>query len=174
MAELTQIATDLGYRKLVGCADPKHSSQSVLKVHHLHLDLIQKINPNPFVGTLGCAVARTLLGWGVRNITFVDSSRVSYSNPVRQSLYEFEDCKGGGAPKAAAAAAKMQAIFPTVRSVGVEMTIPMPGHSLSDPEISQACLSLDPPCSCPLSCKRQDLVDVAGTLCDILFAEACC
>ncbi|RZK61081.1 MAG: hypothetical protein EOO85_33865, partial [Pedobacter sp.] len=55
-------------------------------------------------GTLGCAVARTLLGWGVRHITFLDSSRVSYSNPVRQSLYEFEDCLNGGAPKATAAA----------------------------------------------------------------------
>ena len=33
-------------------------------------------------GTLGCSVARTLLGWGVRRITFVDNSRVAYSNPV--------------------------------------------------------------------------------------------
>lgn len=55
-------------------------------------------------GTLGCAVARTLLGWGVRHITFVDNSRVSYSNPVRQSLYTFADCQAGGRPKAEAAA----------------------------------------------------------------------
>jgi len=34
-------------------------------------------------GTLGCYTARMLLGWGVRNITFVDAGRVSYSNPVR-------------------------------------------------------------------------------------------
>lgn len=33
-------------------------------------------------GTLGCSVARTLLGWGVRRVTFVDNSRVAYSNPV--------------------------------------------------------------------------------------------
>lgn len=33
-------------------------------------------------GTLGCSVARTLLGWGVRHITLVDNSHVAYSNPV--------------------------------------------------------------------------------------------
>lgn len=38
--------------------------------------------------------------WGVRHVTFVDSSKVSFSNPVRQSLFEFEDCLGGGKPKA--------------------------------------------------------------------------
>ena len=42
-------------------------------------------------GTLGCNVSRVLIGWGVRTITFVDSGTVSYSNPVRQSLFTFED-----------------------------------------------------------------------------------
>jgi ubiquitin-like modifier-activating enzyme ATG7 len=79
-------------------------------------------------GTLGCAVARTLLAWGVRDITFVDSGRVAFSNPVRQSLFSFQDCLGGGRPKAEAAAEALRAIFPSVKSRGVTMSIPMPGH----------------------------------------------
>lgn len=34
-------------------------------------------------GSLGCQVARNLLSWGYRNITFVDYGKVSFSNPVR-------------------------------------------------------------------------------------------
>ena len=40
-------------------------------------------------GTLGCQLARNLIGWGIKHITFVDYSKVSYSNPDRQSLYDF-------------------------------------------------------------------------------------
>lgn len=79
-------------------------------------------------GTLGCSVARCLLGWGVRKITFVDSAKVAYSNPVRQSLFEFQDCLHGGKPKAIAAAEAVVRIFPDVDATGVEMNIPMPGH----------------------------------------------
>ncbi|KAG7246406.1 hypothetical protein CRUP_002485, partial [Coryphaenoides rupestris] len=92
-------------------------------------------------GTLGCNVARTLMvqtdrwmdgweggmeggtdggreggrggwGWGVRHITFVDNAKISYSNPVRQPLYEFEDCLGGGKSKAMAAVDRLNKIFP--------------------------------------------------------------
>jgi molybdopterin/thiamine biosynthesis adenylyltransferase len=80
-------------------------------------------------GTLGCAVARALLGWGVRDITLVDNGRVSYSNPARQCLFEFEDCENR-AFKAVAAAARLRKIFPGVRSEGVVLSIPMPGHPL--------------------------------------------
>ncbi|CAM9183473.1 unnamed protein product [Discosporangium mesarthrocarpum] len=79
-------------------------------------------------GTLGCAVARSLLGWGVEHITLVDNGRVSYSNPVRQSLYSFEDCLGGGKRKAPAAAAALSAVYPGARTEGHVLTIPMPGH----------------------------------------------
>ncbi|KAK7102668.1 ubiquitin-like modifier-activating enzyme ATG7 [Littorina saxatilis] len=82
-------------------------------------------------GTLGCNVARNLLSWGVRHITFLDNARVSYSNPVRQSLFTFEDCLDGGKPKAQAAADALKRIFPGVISEGVALSIPMPGHSVS-------------------------------------------
>jgi ubiquitin-like modifier-activating enzyme ATG7 len=81
-------------------------------------------------GTLGCNVARCLLGWGVRTITFADNSNVSYSNPVRQSLFQFKDCVGGGAGKAHTAAEALAAIFPGVTAKGVELSIPMPGHTV--------------------------------------------
>lgn len=65
-------------------------------------------------GTLGCSVARCLIGWGVRHITFVDSGVVSFSNPVRQSLFTFEECLDGGSPKAQAAADALKKIWPSV------------------------------------------------------------
>eukprot|EP01137_Pigoraptor_chileana_P005276 Opistho-2@48148 len=83
-------------------------------------------------GTLGCNVARCLMGWGVRKITFVDSGAVSFSNPARQSLFEFEDCLAGGKPKAKAAAEHLKKIFPGMDSEGVSMSIPMPGHAVSE------------------------------------------
>ncbi|XP_004364215.1 E1-like protein-activating enzyme G [Capsaspora owczarzaki ATCC 30864] len=85
-------------------------------------------------GTLGCNVARALMGWGVRHITFVDNSRVSFSNPVRQTLFQFEDCLDGGKPKAAAAAAALKRIFPSMVSEGHNLSIPMPGHSVEGEE----------------------------------------
>eukprot|EP00741_Cyanophora_paradoxa_P020900 tig00021318_g20176.t1 len=93
-------------------------------------------------GTLGCAVARCLLGWGVRHVTFVDSGRVAYSNPVRQSLFTFADCAGGGAPKAPAAASRLAEVFPGVTSRGVQLSIPMPGHPIAEREREAAAAAL--------------------------------
>ena len=53
-------------------------------------------------------------GWGVRHITLLDNSTVSYSNPVRQSLFQFQDCINGGKHKAIAAAESLRLIFPGV------------------------------------------------------------
>jgi ubiquitin-like modifier-activating enzyme ATG7 len=84
-------------------------------------------------GTLGCNVARTLMSWGVRAITMVDNGRVSYSNPVRQSLFTHADCADGGRPKALAAAERLREIFPSMEANGVQLTIPMAGHSVGAP-----------------------------------------
>ena len=79
-------------------------------------------------GTLGCAVARTLLAWGVKKITFADSSKVAYSNPPRQWLFEHEDSKESR-PKAAAAAASLKRILPSLDTSGLSLSVPMPGHA---------------------------------------------
>ena len=72
------------------------------------------------------------MGWGVRKITFVDNSKVSYSNPVRQSLFTFDDCLNGGKQKAQAAAEALKKIFPSMDATGVELSIPMPGHAVTE------------------------------------------
>uniref|UniRef100_A0A7N6AQ76 Ubiquitin-like modifier-activating enzyme ATG7 n=1 Tax=Anabas testudineus TaxID=64144 RepID=A0A7N6AQ76_ANATE len=107
------------------------------------LDLDKVVNTKCLLlgaGTLGCNVARTLMGWGVRHITFVDNAKISYSNPVRQPLYEFEDCLGGGKSKAMAAVDRLTKIFPGVNGEGYNMSIPMPGHpvNFSQGTLSQA------------------------------------
>lgn len=90
-------------------------------------------------GTLGCNVARNLLSWGVRKITFVDNGKISYSNPVRQWLYTYEDSKESR-PKATTAAKRLKEIFPEVDSTGYEMTIPMPGHFVEGENNKNDCL----------------------------------
>jgi len=102
-----------------------------------------------------------LKGWGVRNITFIDNGKISFSNPVRQSLFNFEDCLDGGKSKSIAAAESLKKIFPGVvwfssssififietylftylfyffkkkNSVGYELNVPMPGHVVTNVE----------------------------------------
>lgn len=78
-------------------------------------------------GTLGCAVARVLVGYGVKHVTFVDSGVVSPSNPARQCLFTAQD-GAEGHPKALVAARRLQEINPTIAAYGEVMSIPMPGH----------------------------------------------
>uniref|UniRef100_A0A8D3DJH9 Ubiquitin-like modifier-activating enzyme ATG7 n=1 Tax=Scophthalmus maximus TaxID=52904 RepID=A0A8D3DJH9_SCOMX len=133
------------------CMDPKRLAESSVDLNLKlmrwrlvpSLDLEKVVNIKCLLlgaGTLGCNVARTLMGWGVRHITFVDNAKISYSNPVRQPLYEFEDCLGGGKSKAMAAVDRLTKIFPGVNSEGYNMSIPMPGHpvNFSEATLSQA------------------------------------
>lgn len=83
-------------------------------------------------GTLGSFVARGLLAWGVRKITFVDNSTVSFSNPVRQPLFDYQDSIGGDTKKAYQAAESLKKIYPGVESSGHVMSVPMLGHPITD------------------------------------------
>ena len=85
-------------------------------------------------GTLGSYVSRNLMGWGVRRITFVDNGSVSFSNPVRQPLFTFNDCLEGGKKKAIAAAEALKTIYPGVQSSGHVLSVPMAGHPITDYE----------------------------------------
>lgn len=136
--------TDLLFSKILRLADQAVDLNLKLMRWRIlpSLDLDKVANTKCLLlgaGTLGCYVARTLMvgkpstflpvlfssklttcdnqGWGVRTITFVDSARVSFSNPVRQPLFEFEDCLDGGKPKAACAADRLKKIFPGVVSL---------------------------------------------------------
>ncbi|KAI0509445.1 hypothetical protein F5B22DRAFT_331070 [Xylaria bambusicola] len=81
-------------------------------------------------GTLGSYVSRNLMGWGVRKITFIDYGAVSFSNPVRQPLFVYDDCLNGGAPKAIRAAQALKQIYPGVDSHGEVLSVPMLGHPI--------------------------------------------
>ncbi|KAK9468681.1 hypothetical protein V1512DRAFT_257656 [Lipomyces arxii] len=83
-------------------------------------------------GTLGSYVARALMAWGVKKISFIDNATVSYSNPVRQSLYTFNDCFNGGKPKAKQAAESLSLIYPGVESEGYSLSVPMIGHPIAN------------------------------------------
>ena len=63
-------------------------------------------------GSLGCQVARNLLSWGFTYITFVDNGKVSYSNPVRQCLFTFEDSRAEDNYKAEIAAKRLKEVYP--------------------------------------------------------------
>jgi ubiquitin-like modifier-activating enzyme ATG7 len=78
-------------------------------------------------GSLGCQIARNLLSWGFEYFTFVDNGRVSFSNPVRQCLFTFQDSVDER-PKAECAAERLKEIYPLAETKGITLSIPMPGH----------------------------------------------
>lgn len=57
------------------------------------------------------------------HITFVDYGKVSYSNPVRQSLFTYEDALNGGKDKAVTAAKRVNEICPGLVSVNYELQL---------------------------------------------------
>ncbi|XP_076652565.1 autophagy-related 7 [Halictus rubicundus] len=93
-------------------------------------------------GTLGCSVARVLLGWGVSNITFVDNSNVSHTNTVRQSLYTHQDAVDQEF-KAIAAKNALLKIRPNMNAEGVVLHIPMPGHVVGESMVETTRESLE-------------------------------
>ncbi|GMH44869.1 hypothetical protein BSKO_12826 [Bryopsis sp. KO-2023] len=121
---LSEEAVNLNLKLMLWRAAPNLDTEKVAQAKCLLLGM----------GTLGCMVARTLMGWGVKNLTLVDSGTVSFSNPVRQSLYEFEDCLEGGKPKADCAADHLRKIFPSINVESRNFEIPMPGHPPRDSE----------------------------------------
>ncbi|KAI8871380.1 E1-like protein-activating [Ramicandelaber brevisporus] len=125
---------------LSGLMNPETLASSALSLNlHLmrwrqapHLPLERIMSSSALLigaGTLGSYVARVLLAWGITSITFIDSARVSHSNPARQPLYTFEDAKNSE-PKAVRAAKRMAEIYPGCKDNvrGFAMAVPMPGH----------------------------------------------
>ena len=74
----------------------------------------------------------------MRKITFVDNGSVSFSNPVRQPLYNHRDCLGGGAKKADRAADALKEIYPGVDSKGYVFSVPMAGHPIMNETSAKA------------------------------------
>ena len=112
------------------------------QIPQLEIDVLQNAKVLLIgAGTLGCNVARVLLGYGIKNITLVDSGRVSFSNPVRQSLYISEDCLPGSNGlrpfKAPTAAKRLLEISPGLNAQGIVMEIPMPGHPIYQSKLTK-------------------------------------
>ena len=68
----------------------------------------------------------------------MDNGSVSFSNPVRQPLFNFTDCLAGGAKKAHRASQALTEIYPGVDSAGHSLAVPMVGHPVMDNEKTRA------------------------------------
>eukprot|EP01097_Dermamoeba_algensis_P004821 TRINITY_DN3099_c0_g1_i1.p1 TRINITY_DN3099_c0_g1~~TRINITY_DN3099_c0_g1_i1.p1 ORF type:complete len:439 (+),score=105.65 TRINITY_DN3099_c0_g1_i1:628-1944(+) len=84
-------------------------------------------------GTLGCNVARCLLAWGIRHISLIDNGVVSYSNPARQSLFEFTDSVQRKL-KAEAARDALKRIVPSANVTSHVLSVAMSGHAIIETE----------------------------------------
>ena len=88
-------------------------------------------------GTLGCNMARLLVAYGVKNITFLDNGHVSYSNLARQSLFNTDsfDKEDKGIPKVEAAKQSLLKISPNCNVKTAHLEVPMPGHYINPDQI---------------------------------------
>lgn len=68
----------------------------------------------------------------------MDNGSVSFSNPVRQPLFNFKDCLAGGAKKAIRAAEALKEIYPGVNSKGHVISVPMAGHPIIDEVVAKS------------------------------------
>lgn len=133
--------------------DPKYIAQDSVNLNlrlmkwrllpDLNLDVLQNVKCLIFgMGTLGCNVARTLLGWGVNHMTFIDAGHVSHSNPVRQNLYTHQDAIDKKR-KVDAAKQRVTEIHPQAVPNGYHAFIPMPGHPVGESTVQSTIDSID-------------------------------
>jgi ubiquitin-like modifier-activating enzyme ATG7 len=87
-------------------------------------------------GALGCQLGRNLIGWGIKYISCIDYSKVSYSNPAWQTLYEYEYTIEGGRPKAEVAAERLKKIYTEIVSAGYHVSVSMSGHYVTTKEMT--------------------------------------
>lgn len=112
----------------------------------LDIDFLRSIKVGILgAGTLGCNIARGLVGWGISKFVLVDNGSVSLSNPARQSLYRL-DMAMSEEPKAKAAAKALLEIHPELVGVATLTDIGDRGHCLGSPIAqkgwrSQCCFS---------------------------------
>lgn len=76
------------------------------------------------VGSLGCALSRSLLSYGFTSLTLVDHGLVRPSNPHRQCLFTTADI---GKSKVSTAAAALSSISSSMHISPVHLSIPTPG-----------------------------------------------
>lgn len=69
--------------------------------------------------------------WGIQHITFLDGGHVSFSNPVRQNLFTYNDAEKKR-EKAKAAAFRVKEIHPGMVVNGHKIHIPMPGYTIGE------------------------------------------
>lgn len=85
-------------------------------------------------GAVGCQVIRQLLAWGVSHFVIIDHGKVT--NATRQCLYTAEDIRERK-DKVFAACNAIKKVNPVAQVTPVKMSVPMPGHFITDEDICE-------------------------------------